>query len=175
MVKYKVKGSAKLYEWHAIAKLYPHVSWPKCPPSDTDFLSQLNITVVPIGQETPSLDELKGLYQQAISDSFTAHVAGSFMCFLGWPMQFAESDSIKMEGAIKLLESQNAEAGYLTDANDVTHYDVPIADMRAVLLEMLSAYAAAHARKQLLRAQVETARSAKDLNAIEITWNLKGA
>ncbi|MDO4560829.1 MAG: hypothetical protein Q4C86_07740 [bacterium] len=92
------------------------------------------------------------------------------MCFLGWPMQFAESDSIKMEGAIKLLESQNAEAGYLTDANDVTHYDVPIADMRAVLLEMLSAYAAAHAMKQLLRAQVETCTKEEELSSMKITF-----
>jgi hypothetical protein len=99
--------------------------------------------------------------------AFNAHVAGSFVCSLGYPMQFNETDGVKMEGAIKLLVANGGTAGYLTDANDETHYDVPLADMQAVHLEMLAKYAEAHAKKQVLRQQVKEATTQAELDAIE--------
>ena len=101
-----------------------------------------------------------------ISQAFNDYVTGSFTCSLGYPMQFNESDSLKMEGAIILMEVGEQATGYLTDANDETHYDVPLADIKAVKIEMLMAFAEAHAKKQLLRQAVKDATTQAELDAI---------
>ena len=103
-----------------------------------------------------------------ISQAHKNYVAGSLMTSLGYPMQFNITDSIMVEGVIKIAETTGQENIYLTDSNDVTHYDVPIADARMVLLEMSTAFAEAHAKKQLLRQQVEAATSEAELE--NITW-----
>ena len=87
-------------------------------------------------------------------------------------MQFDTSDSLKMQGAISLMEATGATEGYLTQADDTTVYNVPLAAMKTVLVEMLGAYAACHARKQELRAAIISAETIEDLDAIEITWPL---
>lgn len=102
-----------------------------------------------------------------IGQAYNVYVHGSFVCSLGYPMQFNESDGVKMEGAIKLLVASGGTAGYLTDANDDTHYDVPLADMQAVHFEMLTKYAEAHAKKQLLRQQIKAAATEEDLARIQ--------
>lgn len=104
---------------------------------------------------------------RAIEAAFNEHVAGSFVCSLGWPMQFDKSDSLLMEGAIQLIEIGGGTTGYITDAENVSHYDVPVADMRAVKIEMLANFAEAHAKKQLLRQQVQAATTQAELDAIE--------
>ena len=87
-------------------------------------------------------------------------------------MQFDTSDSLKMQGAISLMEATGATEGYLTQADDTTVYSVPLDTMKAVLIEMMSAFAACHARKQELRAAIKAAETVEDLDAIEITWPL---
>lgn len=101
---------------------------------------------------------------------FDERVSGEFICSLGWPMQFDRSDTLAVEGAIQLMRANGQCAGYLTDANDTTHYDLPLATIETVKLEMLAAYAACHARKQELRAAINAAQTVEALNAIEITW-----
>lgn len=105
-----------------------------------------------------------------IKTSFDSYIKGSFTCSLGYPMQFNEMDSLKMEGAIKLLIASGQPSGYLTDANDVTHYEVSIVDMQTVQLEMLMKFAEAHAQKQLLRSEIEEASNQEQLDSI--TWTL---
>lgn len=105
-----------------------------------------------------------------LEDSFDARVSGSFVCSFGWPMQFDRSDTLAVEGAIQLMRANGQTEGYLTDANDETHYDLPLATIEAVKLEMLAAYAACHARKQELRAAINAAQTEEELNAIQITW-----
>ena len=62
-------------------------------------------------------------------------------------MQFNESDSLKMEGAIKLMETSGQTEGYLTDADDITHYNISLDDIKRTQLEMLAKFAEAHAKK----------------------------
>lgn len=85
-------------------------------------------------------------------------------------MQFDRSDTLAVEGAIQLLRATEQTTGYLTDAEDITHYNVPIATMEAVKVEMLAAYAQCHARKQELRAGINAAQTEEELTAVEITW-----
>ena len=85
-------------------------------------------------------------------------------------MQFDTSDSLKMQGAITLMETTGQTEGYLTQADDTTVYHVPLETMKMVLVGMLGAYAQCHARKQELRSQINAAQSEEELNAIEITW-----
>ena len=103
-----------------------------------------------------------------IAQAHKEHVAGSVMTSLGFPMQFDMKDSIMVEGAIKLAQASGATTIYLTDAEDVTHYDIPLADAQTVLLEMSTAFAQAHAKKQTLRAEIAQATTQAELNAI--TW-----
>ena len=122
-------------------------------------------------EESPlPFEALKAEKLQALEYAFDTRVSGSFVCSQGWPMQFDRSDTLAVEGAVQLLKATGQTTGYLTDANDVTHYDMPIATMEAVKIEMLAAYAHCHARKQELRAQINAAQNVDELNAIEITW-----
>lgn len=103
-----------------------------------------------------------------ISWSHKEHVAGSVMTSLGFPMQFGIQDILMVEGAIKLAQVNQAEVIYLTDAEDVTHYDISLADAQAVLLEMSTAFAQAHAKKQTLRERAAKAQTQSDLD--KINW-----
>lgn len=104
----------------------------------------------------------------AISQAHKEHVAGSVMTSLGFPMQFGIQDSLMVEGAIKLAQANQAEAIYLTDAEDVTHYDISLADAQTVLLEMSTAFAQAHAKKQALRERIAEAQTQSDLD--KLSW-----
>jgi len=112
-------------------------------------------------------DARKSKYDE-ISWSHKEHVAGSVMTSLGFPMQFDIRDILMVEGAIKLAQANQAEAIYLTDAEDVTHYDIPLADAQTVLLEMSTAFAQAHAKKQTLRDDISKAQTQSDLD--KISW-----
>ena len=118
----------------------------------------------------PSFDELCTVKLAELSSSFNDRVSGAFTTSQGYSMQFDTSDAIKMQGAIQLLEATGAAEGYLTQANDETIYNVPLDTMKAVLIEMMTAFAACHARKQELRAAINAAETKEDLDAIEITW-----
>jgi len=116
----------------------------------------------------PTLEDLRNRKYREISRSHKEHVAGSVMTSLGFPMQFDMKDSIMVEGAIKLAQASGATTIYLTDAEDVTHYDIPLADAQTVLLEMSTAFAQAHAKKQLLRDDISEAQTQSDLD--KISW-----
>ena len=88
------------------------------------------------------------------------------MTSLGFPMQFDMKDSLMVEGAIKIAQATGATTIYLTDANDVSHYDIPLADAQTVLLEMSTAFAQAHAKKQTLRERAAEAQTQSDLDSI---------
>ena len=102
--------------------------------------------------------------------AFDERVAGSFETSQGYLMQFDTSDAIKMEGAIKLLETTGATEGYVTQSDDTTVYNVPLDTMKVVLIEMMTAFAACHARKQELRVAINAAQTKEALESIEITW-----
>ena len=124
-------------------------------------------------QYTPqlTLDDLKVARLNELKDSFNTRVSGTVTINPGgYLMQFDTTDAIKMEGAIKLLEATGATEGYLTQADDTTVYNVPLDVMKAVLMEMMGAFAACHARKQELRTLINAAQSKEDLDTIEIAW-----
>ena len=102
--------------------------------------------------------------------AFNRAVEGLFITTEGYKMQFNTDDSLKMFGAIQLLESQNAESGYITDADDNTHYEVPVSVMKSVQNQMLKKYAQCHLMKQQFRALINEAKSIEDLNKINIVF-----
>lgn len=119
----------------------------------------------------PTLAELKAVRLTELEDSFDTRVSGSVTINPGgYVMQFDVSDSLKMQGAITLMETTGQTEGYLTQADDTTVYHVPLERMKIVLVGMLGAYAQCHARKQVLRLQINAAQDEEELNAIEITW-----
>lgn len=118
----------------------------------------------------PTLEELRENKMTEMLYSFGQRVSGAIRTKDGYLMQFDTSDSLKMQGAIQLLEATGQTEGYLTQADDTTVYHVPLATMKAVLVEMLAAYAACHARKQELRALINDAQTQEELDEIIISW-----
>lgn len=118
----------------------------------------------------PTLEELRENKMSEMLHSFAQRVSGSIRTKSGYLMQFDTSDSLKMQGAISLMEATGQTEGYLTQANDETVYHVSLETMKAVLVEMLAAYAQCHARKQELRALINSAETAEDLDEIIISW-----
>lgn len=118
----------------------------------------------------PTLEEVRESKLSELAFSFNQRVSGSVTTTSGYEMQFDTTDAIKMQGAIQLLEVTGATEGYLTQADDTTVYNVPLNTMKAVLIEMMSAFAACHARKQELRALINAAETAEDLDEIVISW-----
>ena len=120
----------------------------------------------------PTLEEVRESKLSELAYSFNQRVSGSVTTSLGYLMQFDTTDAIKMQGAIQLLGATGATEGYLTQADDTTVYNVPLDVMKVVLIEMLTAFAACHARKQELRAAIKAAETIEDLDAIKITWSV---
>lgn len=118
------------------------------------------------------LEKFKNRKLNELENAFNLRVKGSFTCSLGYPMQFNRTDCIAVEGAIRLIEAKEGTFGYLTDANDETHLNVSLSNMKTVLIEMLSTYAMCHSRKQDLRTEIANAITKEDLDAIEFVWNL---
>ena len=102
-----------------------------------------------------------------ISAAFDTHIAGSVMVTLGYPMQFDTRDMLMVRGAIELAQATEQTTLYLTDALDVTHEGVSIAEAQATLMEMMAAFAQAHAKKQELRALIDAAQTVEDVEAVE--------
>lgn len=119
-----------------------------------------------------AFNDMKQSKLDELGASFDARVAGSFTTSQGYLMQFDTSDSLKMQGAIQLLEATGQSEGYLTQADDTTVYHVSLATMKVVLIEMMTAFAACHARKQELRAQINAAQTKEDLDAVVISWTV---
>ena len=130
-----------------------------------------NPTIVEPEEAPKSLDELKQEKFDELESRFTERVKGSFITDEGYKMQFNTDDSLKMFGAIQLLESQNAESGYITDADDNTHYEVPVSVMKSVQNQMLKKYAQCHLLKQQYRAVIGAAADIDALNDIEIEFD----
>ena len=117
-----------------------------------------------------TFEELKADKQNELNDAFNSAVEGSFTTTEGYKMQFNTDDSLKMFGAIQLLESSGLESGYITDADDITHYDIPLATMKSVQNQMLNKYAECHLLKQQYRALIEAASDEEALQDIEFEF-----
>ena len=117
-----------------------------------------------------TFEELKQDKQNELIDAFNRAVEGSFITTEGYKMQFNTDDSLKMFGAIQLLESSGVESGYITDADDITHYDIPVATMKSVQNQMLNRYAECHLLKQQYRKAINNCNSIDDLNNIVILF-----
>ena len=118
-----------------------------------------------------TFEELKADKQNELNDAFNRAVEGSFTTTEGYKMQFNTDDSLKMFGAIQLLESSGVGSGYITDADDITHYDIPLSVMKSVQNQMLNKYAQCHLLKQQYRALIEAASDVEALGDIEFNFN----
>ena len=125
-------------------------------------------TVVEVDEdeEVKSFDQLKKDKLVELSNAFNSTVNGSFVTTEGYKMQFNTDDAVKMFGAIQVLEDLEVDVGYITDADDVAHYDVNIDTIKSVYHQMLKKYAECHLKKQRYRDSVNSAETVDDLNAI---------
>ena len=68
------------------------------------------------------------------------------------------------------MEATGQTTGYLTQADDTTVYDVPLEDIKAVLIAMLKAYAECHAKKQEYRTRINACTTKDELNEIDFVF-----
>jgi hypothetical protein len=122
---------------------------------------------VPISPETEILEDIKTDKWIEISEAYKNYDAtASADTALGYPLQLGQAHISKFDGAIRFAELTGLGTIYITDSNDVTHYDVPLADAKQALVEVMAAALAAHQRKQELRALITEAATADDVRAI---------
>lgn len=112
------------------------------------------------------LEEFKELKIQEISNAFNDYISGRVSISLGWDMQFNLRDITMVDGAIRHIEMTGGTEGYLTDADNVNHYQLPITQMKQALLEMTGAYLNAHAHKQELRDMAVSATTHEEMDLI---------
>ena len=117
-----------------------------------------------------TLDQLKQEKLDELESRFTERVKSSFITDEGYKMQFNTDDSLKMFGAIQLFENQGLDSGYITDADDITHYEVSVSVMKSVQNQMLNKYAECHLLKQQYRALIEAASDEEALQDIEFEF-----
>jgi hypothetical protein len=92
--------------------------------------------------------------------------AASAQTSLGYPLQVGQAHISKLDGAIRYAEMMSAQTIYITDADNVTHEGVTLADARTALLEAMGAAMAAHHHKQELRAAVDAAETVEAVRAV---------
>jgi hypothetical protein len=118
-----------------------------------------------------TLEEAKTAKLAEISTAYSAYDAdGSVMTAAGYPIQVGQAHVSKLDGAIRFAEMAGATEIYITDAENVTHYAVSLADAKGVLMEQMGAALAAHLKKQTLRAEVEAAGTVEDVGTI--AWEI---
>jgi hypothetical protein len=118
-----------------------------------------------------TLDEAKVKKLAEIAAAYNEYDAnGWVMTTAGYPIQVGQAHVTKLDGAIRFAEMTGAAEIYITDADNVTHYGVSIADARAVLMEQMEAAMEAHQKKQTLRAEVEAAGTVSEVEAI--AWGI---
>lgn len=122
---------------------------------------------VPIPPTTKVLEHVQDDKWDEIGSSYDEFVAtGTTMTSAGYPLQIGDSHVAKFDGAIRFAEGVGSPTIYITDANDVTHYDVPVKEAEGLLHEVMGAAMAAHQKKQTLRAQIKAATTIEEVEAI---------
>ena len=128
--------------------------------------------VVPIPE--PSFEELKEIKLNGLSSSFEARVSGSTDIIVDdvtYKMQFNRSDSLAVQGLIELMEATDQTTGYLTQSDDTTVYDIPLATIKKILIGMLSKYAQCHSLKQQYRVKINDCTTKEELDSIVFEWD----
>lgn len=152
--------------------LYVELNTQQAKEVEANWLYDGRVFTPPPPPPEPSLDELKEMKLAEIKQAYENFEAtGTVTVSLGYPIQCGQLHAQKFDGAVRYAEQMNQDTIYITDANDETHYDVPIADAKKALLEVTAQSLKAHALKQTLRSQVEAAQSKEDIEAIK--WNLE--
>lgn len=81
-------------------------------------------------------------------------------------MQIRDSDIAAVDGAIRYNELEGVTEMYLTDADNLNHLHVSLADAKAVLVEMMRVAYGAHASKQYARALIDAATTIEEMEAV---------
>ena len=114
------------------------------------------------------LEKAKEAKKILITQAYKEYISSSINTSFGCPMQFNMLDSLMIKSAIELAQTDGMTSIYITDAEDVTHYEVSLADAQTIFLEMTTAFAAAHTKKkQHLRSLIMSCKTQSELDNIK--------
>ena len=120
----------------------------------------------------PSLEEVQALKLSELSAAYNAFDAvGSAMTSFGFPVQIGHEHCSKLDGVVRFAEISGLEEIYITDANDVTHYNISMSDAKQIVKEQISAALYAHSRKQALRALINAVDTVGAIESIVISFS----
>ena len=119
-----------------------------------------------------SLDDFRALHYARISREYNDFVQNGWAPVTvngeSFEMQIRDADIAKVDGAIRYNEMMGVTEMYLTDASNVNHYGVSLADAKLVLVEMMRVAYGAHALKQQARAQIAAAQTVEEMEAVSL-------
>jgi hypothetical protein len=81
-------------------------------------------------------------------------------------MQIQDKDISKVDGVLRFAQMTGVQTVYLTDINNVNHYNIAIEDAQNVLIQMFNAALSAHYIKQQKRDAVMLTTDIKQLKAL---------
>jgi len=148
-----------------VRKWFPNKSLPQS--ITTEVLSSLGVEVEDVPEPVPTFEEMKEAKKVLITQAYKEYISSSIDTSLGYRMQFNMPDSLMIKSAIELAQTNGMTSIYITDAEDVTHYEVSLADAQTIFLEMTTAFAAAHAKKQHLRSLIMSCKTQSELDNIK--------
>lgn len=115
-------------------------------------------------------EDFRPLHHARIGREYAAFIlAGRANVAVGtetFDMQVRDSDISRLDGAIRYNELSGVTEMYLTDADNVNHYGVSLADAKLVLAEMMRVAYEAHALKQQARALIAQAATVEEMEAV---------
>lgn len=123
---------------------------------------------IPIPDDEIVLEDIKADKLNELSDAYDNYeTTASVETSLGYPIQIGRDHILKLGSALRYADAMGSENIYITDANNISHEDVPIKDAKKALKEAMGAAMAAHHHKQKLREAIIASKTVKELKTIK--------
>lgn len=114
-----------------------------------------------VAYKTFCIDVIKNEYERSISNG--TEVTCNNETFI---MQIQDKDISKVDGVLRFAQMTEVQSVYLTDINNVNHYNISILDAQNVLIQMFNAALSAHYIKQQKRDAVGATSDIKQLKTL---------
>lgn len=114
------------------------------------------------------INALKTEKQSEIKTAFSTAMSSGFTCSNGIKMDAALSSVLRLKGGYDLCLESGVTTMNIRDFDNVVHTDIPVEEIRTMLIELGANYQTILGKKWLLEDQINKATTATEIEAI--TW-----